>query len=161
MNYNKDEFKERLSEKERVFFSQTIQKIDSKTGEVLSTFENGYIKKQSKKGWCTMYKKDMKEVLMELANYPTANKVWLELWDYMKKDGTLKPFKQTELAKKLGTQRQVIGRAIKKLKYVEAIEKIDGEWRYNPFIFNVAGMSDLEKHEAQMIWEKEIGYYGK
>jgi len=159
MYCNKNEFKERLNERDYEHYEVNIKKINSKTGEILEEYSKGYRKKQAKKGWCMMYKKDMRQVLKELATYPTAMLVWLELWDNMKKDGTIAMPKQIDLAKKLGKQRQVIGRAIKKLKEEELIEKIGNEWRYNPFIFTISGMSDIERFEAQQIWEKEVGHY--
>jgi DNA-binding transcriptional regulator YhcF (GntR family) len=114
---------------------------------------------KSKKGWCKMYKKEMSEVLIDLTNNPLAQKVWVTLWDYMKKDGTIKMPMQKTLAQKLDTNQASISRAIKKLRYLEIIEKIDNEWRYNPFIITVANMNDTQLYEAQEIWEKEIGHY--
>jgi uncharacterized protein YlaI len=115
--------------------------------------------KNAKKGWCSMYKKDMKEALRSLKKHPTAFELWLEIWDLMKKDGTIKMPIQQKFADKLGTKRQVIGRALKKLQDEKIIAKHDGEWLYNPFLFTVAGMSDQEKFEAQQKWEEQIGYY--
>jgi hypothetical protein len=159
MHYNNEEFKERLKDDSMPYHELTISKIDPKTGQVLESYTKGLTKKHAKKGWCTMYKKDMKEALRSLKNHPTAFELWLEMWDLMKKDGTIKMPTQQKLAEKLGTRRQVIGRALKKLRDEKIIEKHDGEWFYNPFLFTISGMSDKEKYEAQARWEELFGYY--
>ena len=133
--------------------------IDKETGEIEYEIEKDVRIKSPKKGYCRMYRNDMQEVIMELSNHPTALKVWAILWDYMKKDGSIKMPLQKDLADMLNVNKSVISRAIKKLRELEIIEKIDNEWRYNPFIFSVVGMSNEELYEAQQIWEKHIGHY--
>ena len=48
-----------------------------------------------------------------------------------------------------------------KTQLLEAIEKIDGEWKYNPFISNVSGQNDEEAYKSQALWENHIGHYGE
>jgi len=133
--------------------------VDYVTGEIIFEQELAIIKKRAKKGWSKMYMVDLKQALFELSNKPSALKVWLYLWNKFKKDGTIKMPKQKDIAKELGTTKQVVSRAIKTLRQLEIIEKIDNEWRYNPFIFGVANQSDADLYEAQKIWEEYIGHY--
>jgi hypothetical protein len=86
-------------------------------------------------------------------------KIWLYLWDFLKKDGTIRMPKQKDIAEALGSKKESISRAFKILKEHELIAKINNEWRYNPFLFGVSGQSDLELNEAQKIWNEYVGYY--
>jgi hypothetical protein len=137
------------------------QYINETTGEVIK--EESYDKwlKLSKKGWCRMYKDDFVDAMIEIANKPNAIKIYL--WflrnKIFKKDGSMKVFKQKDIANELGIKPQNVSRAIKDLQQASFIAKIDNEWRYNPFIIGVTGMSDEEYIEAQHIWEKKMGYY--
>ena len=132
---------------------------DIATDEILAEYIEPTKEIKSKRGWCKMYKKDMQQVLMDLSNKPLAMKIWLYLWDYMKKDGTIAMPKQKDIANALGSTKESVSRAFKTLKDFEIIAKINNEWRYNPFLFGVTNQKDEDLREAQRIWESEIGCY--
>jgi hypothetical protein len=152
---------ERLKVKASSFATHILHMamINKETGEVEYEVNKDVRFKNPKKGYCKMYRKDMQEVIIELSNYPTALKLWAILWDFMKKDGSIKMPLQKDLAEMLNTSISRISSSLKRLRELEVIEKIDNEWRYNPFIFAVVGMSNEDLYEAQRIWEEYIGHY--
>ena len=133
--------------------------VDNGTGEIIESYEIDVKQKQSKRGWCKMYKIDLQLAIQRLAKKQNALKVWTLLWDYNKKDGSIRMPKYDVICKKLNMDKTAVSKAIKILKDEELIMKIENEWRYNPFICGVSGQSDAELAEAQQLWEKEIGYY--
>ena len=136
-----------------------IGRQNIETGEVEEYREFKEKKIQSKKGWNKMYKNDFRAISLELLNNKMAHRVWLYLWDYFKKDGTIRMPLQKDIAKDLNTRPEAISKSLRFLKQIEAIEKIDNEWRYNPYLFGLSGQSEAELYEAQRIWEEWIGYY--
>ena len=139
----------------------TQDRISTETGEVIETYKYKGNEKKAKRGWTKMYRENAREIMMKLADFPVALKVWIMLMGEFKKDGTIKPFKMKDLADKLGSNPATISRAFKKLDELEAVCKIDGEWRYNPFVIGVSGQSDIDLYDAQQIWQYHIGHYGK
>ena len=107
-----------------------------------------------------MYMKSLKWLLNELAGQKIALQTWVWLTGHFKRDGSIRTFKQSDIANDLGTTPGSISKAIKTLQNLEAIAKIDNEWKYNPFISSVSGQSDAQASEAQTLWEEEIGHYG-
>ena len=159
-NYIKNNFKQKnvhkFKENEKDVAHMTIEKSDG------STFTKPLKEKHSKRGWGKYYMKDLRELLYLLSEEPKyALKVWIELTKLFKRDGSIKTFKQKDIAEKLNISRSTVSKALKILINLEAIAKIDGEWRYNPFIITISGSSDSEIHDSQYLWEYEIGHYGK
>ena len=138
-----------------------INIIDKFTGEIENSFTKNVREVKSKKGWCKMYPKDMADAMLRLKNRPLAISVYFYLmrYGYFKKDGTIKNFKQSNIAKEIDSNPSTVSRAIKVLKQEELIEQINDEWRYNPYLATVSGQSEAELYEAQRIWEEWIGYY--
>jgi len=158
MNYNKNDLKARTNE-DSDLITTTITHTD-KNGRVLNETESNKTLKLRRRGWNPVYMKSLKWLLNELAGQKIALQTWIWLAGNFKRDGSIRAFKQSTIAKTLGTTPASISRSIKTLENLEAIAKIEGEWKYNPFISNVSGQSDAEASEAQYIWEKEVGHYG-
>jgi len=110
----------------------------------------------AKPGWNKMYKNDFKEIAVQLVKHSMAYRVWLYLWDYFRKDGTIRMPLQKDIAEEVGSNPSTVSRGIKKLIKIKAIKKMNNEWRYNPYLFGIAGQSDAELYEAQRIWEEWI-----
>ena len=132
--------------------------IDPKTGEITNIVET----KQSyniKRGWSRIYMKTFIDFIETIADKPSVIRTWTFLAKRSKKDGTFKPFTQKELYESIHSTRQTAWKALKELEQLEAIAKIDGEWRYNPFMFSVSNTSPDQIEENQMIWDREVGHY--
>ena len=148
---------------EKANIRQVVQIFDEKTGEIKKEYETLYTQRKSKRGWCRMYAKDYGEAMRSISHNRTAIDLWFYFLSngFFKKDGTIKPFNQTKIAKELGYSRPSVNKAVRVLKENELIAKVSGEeeYRYNPFIQGIANQSDEEIALAQDIWEREIGYY--
>ena len=158
MNYNKESLKKRL--KENTDLVITTQTHIDKNGKVIHTGEYNATPKYKQNGWGAYYMKSLKWLLNELAGKKTVMQTWIWLTDKFKRDGTIKPFRQVDIVMDLKTNKATVSKAIKELQKLDAIHKIDGEWRFNPFIINVSGATDAQISKSQEIWEKEIGHYG-
>ena len=159
MNYNKKKPIDSLTDFDKnVEAMITMTITDSSTGN--KTVKN-FKKRYSKKGFCRMYPKDCGKAIRSISHNRTAVDLWF-YWistGFFKKDGSIKTATQKDLAAELSCTRQSVSSAIKLLEKEELIAKINGEWRYNPFIQNVSSQSDLEITEIQIEWESEIGHY--
>jgi len=135
--------------------------VNNETGEIEEVYETSYKKKISKRGWCKMYPKDFANTISKIVHKPLALNIYLYFmqYGYFKKDGTIKNFKQVDLAKHFNVNKSSVSKAIKVLKNEEIIAQIDNEWRYNPFLVLVSGQSDDEAYEAQYIWDKYMSAY--
>ncbi len=158
MNYNREALKDRTNENVDLVTTTVIH--TNKNGEVLNQRKYNKTPKLRRRGWTPMYMKSLKWLLNELAGQKIALQTWIWLTGHFKRDGSIKTFKQSDIVKDLGTTPGSISKAIKTLQNLEAIAKIDAEWKYNPFISNVSGQSDMDASLAQSIWEQEIGHYG-
>ena len=158
MHYNKTTLRDRTNESSDLV-TTTITHTD-KHGVVLNQQEYNKTPRFRKRGWTPMYMKSLKWLLNELAGQKIALQTWVWLTGHFKRDGSIRTFKQSDIANDLGTTPGSVSKAIKTLQNLEAIAKIDYEWKYNPFISNVSGQSDAQASEAQTLWEREIGYYG-
>jgi len=142
------------------YIRAVFEEYNPETGEVYGSTEYAYEKKQSKKGWAIMYKTDMREAIASISDKPSVLKVWLWLWDKMKKDGTIAIPKITKMAKELEMSRQTISKALKTLKGEKIIEQDEyGVWYYNPFLFIISGTTDYDRHTMQQFWEENFGHY--
>ena len=157
-NYEKIKYND-ISTKKYSTHKACTQIIDPNTGEVLESYEVNIRKKQARKGWSKMYKLDLQLAIQRLAKKPNALKVWTLLWDYHKKDGSIRMPKYSDITKKINLNKTAISKAIKVLKDEELIAKINNEWRYNPFVCGVSGQSDGELADAQRIWEVEMNHF--
>ena len=135
--------------------------IDHNTGEVVKQVEYSVKQKQAKKGWCKMYPKDFATAMLKIVNKPLATKIvyYFMSYGYFKKDGTIKYFKQKDLCDVFNATESGISKALKTLKDNEIIYKIEGQWRYNPFLFGISGQSDAELYDAQKYWDYHMGAY--
>ena len=135
--------------------------VNNETGEIEETYETFYKKKISRRGWCKMYPKDFATTISKIVHKPLALNIYLYFikYGYFKKDGTIKNFKQVDLAKHFNVNKSSVSKAIKVLKDEEIIANIDNEWRYNPFLVLVSGQSDDEAYKAQYIWNKHMCAY--
>jgi len=134
----------------------------STTGEIINTREYKKYKKTSRKGWAKMYPIDFSEAVMSLKNKTSVDLyMWFIHNKMFKQDGSIKQFKQLDVAKEMNISRQAVSRALKDLQHNRLVDKIDGEWRYNPFIFLPSNTKDEDALQSQYIWEKELGHYTK
>jgi len=165
MNYSKKNLNnvnnDKVLVKARSVLQVSVTEMNPNTGEVISDHSYSGTKKQSKKGWLKMYAKTTQEIMLNLTSFPVANKIWILLMTEFKQDGTIKPFKKKDLAAMVKTDPSTVSRAFKKLEELEAIVLIGLEYRYNPFAITVSGQSDEQLHEAQQLWEEEVGHYGQ
>jgi len=138
-----------------------FEEYNNDTGEVVRTSERHYKIRQGKKGWAVMYKTDMKEAILSIIDKPKVIRVWLFLWDKLKKDGTIVMPKIAKISSELNISRQTVSRALRTLKDEKIIEydEENNIWYYNPFLFVISGVSDSDRHDLQQMWENMFGYY--
>jgi len=138
-----------------------VSEIDKK-GNVIKKYSAQYKKRKSKKGWSRMYHKDYAKTTTEIIKENPFAMILFNYFlenGYLKKDGTIKPFKQIELANQLNTTRQRISRALKTLTDYKMIEKYNNELFYNPFLICISGTTEEQISENQIKWEELFGHY--
>ena len=148
--------KELLKEFDEVCKKQSLKRSIVFDNCMQSFIEDKDNNRQNESEWCRMYMEELGEAMMKIANRPNATILFLKLWNYYRKDGTIRMPKYDELGSEIGMDKYAISKAIKVLKENKLIAKIDNKWRYNPFIVGTTNQSDTELGNAQYIWEMKI-----
>ena len=133
-----------------------IEEIDDR-GNRIKSVEKEIKGEKPKRGWNMMYKKNVKEAIEAIKKEPNTISVWLFLWEYLKKDGTIDMPLQKVIASELGINERSIRKAIKRLKNEQIIGKDGNKWYYNPYMFMPYGIKDEDAYKIQKRWDKLFG----
>ena len=109
MNYNRTTLRDRTNEASDLVTTTIIH--TDKHGVVLNQQEYNKTPRFRKRGWTPMYMKSLKWLLNELAGQKIALQTWVWLTGHFKRDGSIRTFKQSDIANDLGTTPGSVSKA--------------------------------------------------
>ncbi len=144
--------------KDSDIISYGLKTVNPLTGEIETT--QAYIKNKSKiykskRGWTKMYRIKYDEVAREM-----TSKLEYDIMAYIRDSNIPKTFVLSfsieKITRDFNTTRNTVAKAIRKLRDLEFIVKVNNTYLLNPFIYVPPLVCDDVIAEAQENWENNL-----